>query len=171
METIDLRFKYTQAEYVKAERQNLFATKAITKASVIIFPICVLLTIWYLFFSEFSTLSIIALVAAVFALMANGILYFYIPVYKFKHTSKYHEEYQLIFSKKDIKFRTPTINSELKWNVYTEIWESAEFFFLVQTPRMYALIPKRAFPDSATQQAFEKMALSQLKCTKRMVGK
>jgi len=34
---------------------------------------------------------------------------------------------------------------------------------------MYTLIPKRVFESSAAKQAFEEIALSNLKCSKRMV--
>ncbi len=171
MEAIKLRFKYTQEEYVKAERQILFGNKTITKPSVVILPICILFAIWYLFSSEFSALSIIVLVLAVFALLAGTILYFYIPRLKFKSTSKYHEEYQLLFSEEGIRFRTPTINSELKWDVYASFWESDDFYYLMQTSRIYSLIPKRVFADTETRLDFEDMVLSHLDCTKRVIGK
>jgi len=169
METMELTFKYAQSEYVKAEQQYLFASKTITKTSVIILALYLPASLIYLFFSSFSTLSIVAATIAIFATIAGCTLYFYIPAYKFKKTAKYHEEYRLTFSNAGIKFKTPSIDSELKWNIYSAIWESNDFYFLIQAPRMYTLIPKRVFESSAAKQAFEEIALSNLKCSKRMV--
>lgn len=170
MESIDLTFKYTQDEYVKAEKQFLFANKTITKQNIVFLAIYLPFSIWYLLFSSFSVLSIITFGVALICAIIGCTLYFYIPVHKFKQTSKYHEEYNLIFSKDCIRFKTSTTNSELSWSVFSEIWESKDFYFLVQVPRMrlYTLIPKRAFSGFSAKQAFEEIAFSNLKCTKRM---
>lgn len=169
MEMVELTFKYTQDEYIKAERQYLFASKTITKTSVVILAIYFLLSLVYFFQSSFGVLSIICIGIALFALITGCILYFYMPVYKFKKTSKYHEEYNLTFSKDGIKFKTSTINSKLSWNIYSEIWESEDFYFLIQAKQIYTIVPQRAFLNLATKQTFEKMVLSNLKYTKRML--
>jgi len=169
MESVELVFKYTQSEYVKAERKYLFASKTITKTSVVVLALYFPASINYLFFSSFSTPSVIAAAIAIFAAAVGSLLYFYIPAYKFKRTAKYHEEYNLTFSNVGIKFKTPSIDSELKWSVYSEFWESGDFYFLIQAPQMYALIPKRVFESPAVKQTFEEIVLSNLKCTKRVL--
>jgi hypothetical protein len=169
MERIRLSFKYTQGEYVKAERQYLFASKAITKTSVVVLALYLLLSLVYFFLSSFTVLSSIFLGIALFAFVAGCTVYFYMPVYKFKQTSKYHEEYNLTFSLEKIEFKTPTIDSELKWDVYSDFWESNDFYFLIQAKRIYTLVPKRAFRNLATKQTFENIVLSNLKCTKRIL--
>jgi len=166
---VALVFQYTQNEYVKAERQYLFASKTITKTSVAVLAIYVPVSIITLFLSSFSGLSIIAVAIAMIAAAAGSILYFYIPTYKFKQTEKYHEEYTLTFSDAGVNFKTPTIDSELKWEIYSGMWESDAFFFLIHAPRMYTLIPKRAFENPDAQQNFEEIALANLKGTKRML--
>ena len=103
-----------------------------------------------------------------FAAVAGSALYFFMPHYKFKQTAKYHEEYKLLFSSSSIKFKTPSIDSELKWGIYTGLWESGDFYFLIQAPRMYTLIPKRAFESPAAEQNFEDMALSNIGGAKRV---
>ena len=169
MKTVELVFEYTQSEYVKAEKQYLFARKIITKMSVVILAIFLLFSLGYLFLSSFSAISVIAFGVALITILAGCILYFYIPIYKFKQTSKYHEEYTLIFSKGGIHFKTPTIDSQLKWSVYSEMWESNDFYFLIQTPQLYTLIPKRVFANHGIEQSFENIALSNLKCAKRIL--
>ena len=169
MESVELTFRYNQSEYVKAERQYLFANKTITKTSVIVLSLFFPASLINLIFSSFSNLSVIAVAVAIIAATAGSILYFYIPTYKFKRTAKYHEEYNLAFSAVGIKFKTPSIDSELKWSIYSEIWESNDFYFLIQAPHLYTLIPKRVFESPAVKQTFEEIVLSNLKCTKRVL--
>lgn len=167
MDTVALQFNYTQAEYVKADRQYLFASRTITKTSVVVLAIYLPFSVFYLFFSSFCICSILALMIGVLCLMLGCILYFFIPGYKFRQTAKYQEEYHLAFSNDAILFQTPTLHSELKWDIYSALWESDDFYFLIQAPRHYTLLPKRAFASLATQQSFEEIALSNLNCTMR----
>ena len=169
MDAVELTFKYTRDEYVKAERQYLFASKTITKTSIVVLCVYFPLSLFSIFFSSFGALSVVALAVALFALIGGCFLYFYMPAYKFKQTSKYHEEYNLAFAKDGIKFSTPTINSKLKWDVYSELWESGDFYFLIQAPGMYTLIPKRAFANEGERQTFEEIATSNIKSAKRVL--
>jgi len=81
-------------------------------------------------------------------------LYFYIPLYNFRITPKYTEEYNLTFSSSGITFKTPSIDSIIKWDVYSEIWESNDLYFLIQSPRMYTLIPERVFGSPVEMRVF-----------------
>ncbi|WP_242866010.1 YcxB family protein [Desnuesiella massiliensis] len=73
----------------------------------------------------------------------------------------------MVFLKGIIKWKTSNIESELKWDIYSELWESDDFYFLIQAPRMYTLIPKRVFEDQEEKQTFEEITLSNLKSIKR----
>jgi len=169
LETIELKFKYTQAEYVKAERQYLIANKTMRRYDAVLVVVFFLFSVCYLFLSSFSTLSIVVLVIVLIVSALGICLYFFIPVLKFKQTAKYHEEYQMFFSKDMIKWKTSSIESELKWSIYSEIWESNDFYFLIQAPRMYTLIPQRAFVNQEEKQDFEEIILSNLKSIKRLL--
>ena len=163
METLNLAFKYTQSEYVKAERKYLLSSKVISKSSIVILAAYLLFAIAYLFLSSFSLWSIVALAIAVIVGIMGSVLYFYIPIYKFRSTAKYQEEYSLLFSLEGIKFKTKMIDSELKWGVYSEVWECNDFYFLIQTPRIYTLIPKRVFTSSTEKNTFDKLVTSNMK--------
>ena len=169
MDAVEITFKYTKAEYVKADRQYLIASKTISKTSIVVLAIFLPASLFYLFLSSLSVSGIIFTVVAVVAAIVGSTLYFYIPYYKFKITPKYNEEYTLTFSDSGIMFKTPGIDSIIKWDTYSEIWESNDFYFLIQAPRMYALIPKRAFRSPAEMRMFEEVSISNLKCTKRVV--
>jgi hypothetical protein len=155
---VELRFKYSRDEYIKAERQYLFASKTISKTSVVVLVIFVPASIANLFYSSFSVPGVIFAMAAVIFVAFGGALYFYLPSYKYKQTAKYHEVYALTFSEDCIKFKTPSIDSELKWSVYSELWENDDFYFLIQAPRQYALIPKRTFACPDDERRFNEIA-------------
>lgn len=169
MEPVKLTFKYTQNEFVKAERQYLFASKTITKVSIVIGVLYLIFSIFYLFLTSFSVLGIVAIVVALFAMTLGSYIYFIAPVYKFKNVSKYQEKYHLAFTHDDIHFQTPSIDSRLKWNIYSEVWENDSFYYLIQIPRVYTIIPKRVFEDSSIIHTFEELIASNIKSIKRNV--
>ena len=100
-------------------------------------------------------------------IVLESYLYFLMPILKFKHTKKYQDEYNMIFSSDTIIWRTPSIETEMKWDFYSELWESNDFYFLVQSPHIYGIIPKRAFATNTDKYTFEEIALSNLKSVKR----
>jgi len=169
METVELTFKYTQDEYVKADRKYLIASKTISKTNIVILAIFLPASIFYLFFTSFSVPGILFTSIGVVAAVIGCTLYFYIPSYKFKITPKYSEEYTLTFSDNGISFKTPSIDSTINWDMYSEIWEGKEFYYLIQSPRMYALIPKRVFNSPDEMRMFEEISITNMKCTKRAV--
>ncbi len=46
---------------------------------------------------------------------------------RFKKTPKFHEKNELIFSENGVYFRTPSIDSNLKWDLYIDSIDSEEF--------------------------------------------
>ncbi|MDR2889596.1 MAG: YcxB family protein [Lachnospiraceae bacterium] len=169
MKTVQLVFKYSKEEYVKAARQYLLAGNVIKMRDVMILMILILAAVFYLFFSSFSLLSIVALIVLLLVGMVGLIIYFYLPVVTYKRTLKFHEEYRLTFSDQGIRFKTPRIDTDLSWESYINLWESTDFYFLVQAPKRYSILPKRAFADVYEQDAFEKMALLNMQCDKRLL--
>ena len=59
LETIELKFQYTQNEYVQAERQYLIANKTLHTYDIAIAAVFLLLSVVYMFFSSFSIISIL----------------------------------------------------------------------------------------------------------------
>jgi len=163
MDTINLRFKYTQSEYVKADRKYLLASKTISKANIIFVAAFFVFSVVYLLLSSFSGAGIFACTAAVIAGMIGCVLYFLTPAQKFKSYAKFQEEYSLAFSVDGISFKTSTVGSELKWDIYLEAWECHDFYFLIQASRTYTLIPKRAFASAAEMKDFEYLIASKMK--------
>jgi len=98
----------------------------------------------------------------------GSFIYYLMPILKFSQTAKYHDVYSMVFSNDVIQWETPSIHSEIKWEIYSEVWESNEFYYLIQGPRMYTLIPKRAFENQEDKQAFEVILRSNFKRIKRI---
>lgn len=168
MEALQVRFKYTQNEYVRAERQYLIANRTVRKYDGILVAVFLLFSIGFLFLSSFSTFSIILMGVLLIVTILECYLYFLMPVLKFKRTAKYHEEYLLEFSKDMIQFKTPSIETQLKWDIYREVWESNDFYFIIQAPHMYATIPKRAFKSQKEMNLFLELAQLNLKIVKNI---
>ena len=74
----------------------------------------------------------------------------------------------LVFSKETIKFKTQSIESEMKWDIYSALWENHDFYYLIQSPRIYTLIPKRVFKDLNEKQLFEEIVQSRVKTIKHV---
>ena len=168
METVELRFQYTQSEYIRAERQYLISSKTIHKYDFALVPIFLFLSGFYMLYSSFSVFSILAFGLVIAATALGSYLYILMPILKFKQTAKYREEYTLVFSKETIKFKTQSIESEMKWDIYSALWDSHDFYYLIQAPRIYTLIPKRIFKDQNEKQIFEEIAQSRVKVTKHV---
>lgn len=162
MDTVNIIFKYTQDEYVKAARVYLIASKIIRRFDIVLLAIFIPFSIIYFFLSHYSVLSIIILMLIILVSIIGFMAYFYIPVRNFRLTSKFHEEYRLTFSQDGISFKTPTIDSEIKWDVYSKAWESRDYYYLIQAPQMYMVVPKRAFNSDVEINSFEKIILSVL---------
>ena len=56
----------------------------------------------------------------------------------------------------------------MKWDIYSALWESHDFYYLIQAPRIYTLIPKRVFKDLNEKQLFEEITQSRVKTTKHV---
>ena len=157
LETVELKFQYTQKEYVQAERQYLIADKILHKYDLALATLFLVFSIVYMLVSSFSLFSIILFGTVIIVTAMGCYVYFLLPILRFKQTKKYHEEYTLTFSKDSLYFKTPSIASEMKWNIYSAIKENDDFYYLIQRPRIYTLIPKRVFKSQKERQTFEEI--------------
>ena len=67
----------------------------------------------------------------------------------FRANPKFQGPYELVFSDEGIRFRSGTIDSKLAWSTYQRVLEDGRMWLLVYGPRMYTVLPKRAFtPES-----------------------
>ena len=169
MEQIDIKFQYTEKEYVKAVRKYLLVTDTIKKLDLVLAIIGVPCTLVYFFLSSYNWFSILLLVCAVLFTGFIGLQYLYVPVMTFRKTPKFQEEYHLTFTGEGILFETATVHSELEWGSYNIFWESEDCYYLVQEEHIYTILPKRAFKGDPERMAFERMAEVGTEYTKRKI--
>ena len=167
METIILTFQYTLNDFVKAQRQYLIANKTIRKYDPALLAVFLLFSILFRFFADLHILGTILFTIALIVCALEAFLYFCYPILIFKNNLKYRDEYTLTFSNEDIKFKTQSIDSVLQWNIYSAFWESSDFYFLIQSPRVYTFVPKRVFNNPTDKRMFESMALFNIKTVNR----
>lgn len=158
MEKIEISFKYTKEEYVKAFREYLLLTKTIKKRDMIVAILVIIFSSIWLILSK-EILSVVCLLCGVLFLLLLCNLYYWVPGRNFSQNSKFREEYNLTFSDEGIQFKTESINSNLKWNTYVDFIESEEFFYLIQAKQVFTVIPKRVFRNVEVEKGFREMVL------------
>lgn len=67
---------------------------------------------------------------------------------RFLKDKKFNDEYEINFNDQGIQFKTVSINSEIKWDFYSKVWETQKFFFLFYGKELFSLLPKRAFQNN-----------------------
>jgi hypothetical protein len=67
----------------------------------------------------------------------------------FRRNPRFREPYELAFDDSGIRFRTASIDSTLQWSTYSRALEDDRVWLLVYGPRMYTVLPKRAFSEEA----------------------
>ena len=169
MEQVEIRFQYTEREFVKAVQKYLLTSGTIRKTDVVLAIIGVPCALLVLFLTSLKWLGVLLLLGTTWFSCTIGFLYWYGQVLKFRKTPKYMEKYHMVFSEGGILFETATLHSELKWDTYTALWESEDCYYLVQTKQIYSILPKRAFAGDAEKLAFERMTEKGTESTKRNI--
>jgi hypothetical protein len=161
---IKLNFKHSKKEYVRAARKNLFLSKTIKKSEIVILFIISIYSIFDAYSTSFSSSSVVLLTICILASLTLTTLYFFVPIKNFKSIEKLQEQFYLEFSDEEILVKTSKANSTLKWNIFSKIVSTKEFYYFIQHhPRIYTLIPKRAFTSLEELEEFEKMVIRHLK--------
>lgn len=70
-------------------------------------------------------------------------------IIEFRMNPKFREEFQVTLTPECLHFRTATIDSKLKWSMYSNCIETDRAFILVYGKHMYSVIPKRALDSDS----------------------
>jgi len=152
--TISLRFKYTEEEYLEATRLYILRSPDL----IIRFTVCSLYAIGCILL--FTWLGIASEMIPVFAVAAclpfimAVLLLFVVPRQRFRSDPKFRDEYLLQFSGDGIHFKTAQIDALLQWSLYNKVLENERFYILVYGKNMISVIPKRAFASANQETAF-----------------
>ncbi|HEX6045944.1 MAG TPA: YcxB family protein [Pyrinomonadaceae bacterium] len=159
-ETVQLRFRHTEKEYLAAMRFYFLHSKALMAGLIII----------YLLFSA-GLILLQVLLGVVLPVWANIALIFLVglgwfhgvtidvPRKYFRGDPKFRDEYTLTFTDAGIAFKTQHMSSTLAWSFYTALIENDSFYILIYGKHVHSLsvLPKRAFQDSQQERTFREM--------------
>jgi hypothetical protein len=160
MDKVTVDFQYEKNEYISAFREYLFKSKIIRKRDLALVGVMSAAEVFLLAKTGISIYSIIIGVILCFYAVIFGLLYFYQPLHVFKNSPKLHQRYTLTFTENNLQFKTNGISSDLKWNIYHELWSCRNFYYLIQAKNIYTIVPKRAFKNAGELQAFDKILKS-----------
>ena len=152
MQELQLRFAYTEAEYVDASRLLIRAqTAVIARLAAFVLLLMsggILLTIIQDFIFPIWAIVLFAL------LLAAGLVYRIfvdMPRRYFRADPKLRDEYQLTFSPDGVRVQTSQIDSKLAWSLYTRVLENDSLYVIVygnKDTRTMTPVPKRAFRNA-----------------------
>lgn len=86
--------------------------------------------------------------------------------YRFARNPKFRELNQISFGEEEIHFRTTSIDSKLKWDLYDGVLENEQLILLTYGGQMYSVIPKRCFKDPGSLEAFRSLVSSKVRGSK-----
>lgn len=163
-ETISLRFKYTEEEYVSATR--LFIMRSadfITRVTICaIYAIAVIFVFTWMGFSLDTEVLILIFFAACLPFLIGFLHLFVWPRQRFRSDPKFKDEYFLQFSEDGIQFKTAQIDALIQWSLYTKVLEDDRFYILIYGKNMISVIPKRAFTSAQQEAAFDALLRTKL---------
>lgn len=149
---MNIDFTYNKEEMVDSRRRYLFMSKTITRMQLVVTVLLVILEILVLVINGITTFSALLGILLILYIVLMSVLYFYFPILIYKKTDKSHLKNNLEFLSDKILFQTSNIKSELAWNNYSMLWESKDYFYLIQSKDMYTLLPKRVFASIEQQE-------------------
>jgi hypothetical protein len=160
MQPIQLRFTYTEAEYLKAARLlTLGETKTVVRIGAFILLVllgAIGLTIIGDFLFPVWAMILIALLfsaALVYTIFVDA------PRKYFRGNTQARGEYQLTFTTDGVWVQTTGIDSKLAWSLYTRVLENDSMYVIVygKDVRMMTAVPKRAFKSADEELQFRNL--------------
>lgn len=161
MQPIQLRFTYSEGEYLAATRLLLFGEKLILARMVVILAFV---------FLAFFTVSVVSdFNFPLWAGLAFGLLVDISFVYKglvdaprkyFRKDPKMRDEFALTFSEEGVAVKTSQIDSKLAWTLYKRVLENKSLYVLMynEPARLtMTMVPKRVFRDANEEWEFRRL--------------
>jgi len=153
-EPIQLNFRYTQGDYVRAVRADYAARFNLPlDGAVIALLICCAIFLWRS--PEGHWLAIASAVTSGGFALLLVVAFLAMPPLLFKREPKFRDEYSLVFSQDGIHFRTDHIDSRLEWGIYSRAVIDPYSYILYYGTRQFTVVPKRVFGGEDERLAFE----------------
>lgn len=161
MQPVQLRFTYTEAEYLNASRLLVLRHTNIVLRLAVMFVllyaggICLALLLpEYIF-----PISMIALMIPVFVTTVFYKALVDMPKKYFRRNDNVREEFLLTFSDDGVWLRTSRIDSKMAWSLYTRVLENSSMYVVVygKDARMMTAVPKRVFKSAQEEVEFRNL--------------
>lgn len=155
-ETVRLRFKYTEQEYVSAVRAYMRRSPEIIVRLGVFLTLMTFGTFMLSMYSDRGTLLSLIWAGVVLASVVCA-LFYGVPKRQFRGEPKFRDEYLLEFSDEGIHLTTANIDSKVSWNLYTSVLEQERFYLLIYGKYMMTVVPKRAFNSAKEEGDFREL--------------
>lgn len=155
-EAIELRFKYTEDEYVSAYRKYFLAKR---RPFFLLFLAAGLVAAGIYFLITGSDVALTVACTSTGAwllglLISSSVL---MPRQRFRNNPRFRSEYLLRFTDDGIEFHTNEIDAKISWRIYKQALETKAFFLLSDGGLTLSVIPKRAFSSAEQELRFKQM--------------
>jgi YcxB-like protein len=155
-ETVSLRFKYTEEEWVAASRLYIMGQPTLLLRFGAMFLLLAVCVVFFTLISEVvMSLFLLSVAFVLFSFVLA--LFFLMPRQRFRSDPRFQDEFFMEFTDEAIRFQTPHVDSKLSWSLYTRVLENERFFVLLYGKGMITVIPKRAFTAHHQETAMREM--------------
>lgn len=154
-ETIDLSFRYSRSDIVRAMRAH-YASHMRPRLDIVM-AIGLAAVGAYLWHSSSHWLGVFFVGTSVVFVVFLFTAFVIMPPLAFRLEPKYRDDYSLVFSAEGVHFRTVHIDSQLLWSLYSRALVDAYSYILYYGSRTFTVIPKRVFQNPEQQEAFDQL--------------
>lgn len=164
----ELSFRYTEEDYIRAFHLH-FKRKLRPKTDLTVSVIAAGAGIYFLRDDGLRWLGISVIIVSTLFLLIFTAAFLFVPRFVFRREKKFRDAYQLQFSPEVIRFKTASIDSELKWELYTNVLEDRHTYLLYYGHGAFTVIPKRVFSNAAQREAFDALLTRSIKAVVRII--
>src|SRR5262245_56359156 len=162
MRTVCVEIDHQVGEHVKAERLYYAKCSGMVRVDRVVAVLLLLVGIFGVATAGVRWWTVIWFVLAPLERVNRMSRPAFVVSYWFKPTPKVLEKNALTLSQAGIHLKPPTVESDLKWDLYQGIVEGEDLVLLIYGKRMYSEIPKRCFSSPEDLNAFQELANNQI---------
>jgi len=148
MSEYKLKYSITEAEFMEAYEAHWKSNRQSTKSNLALGALGVFAGLAVCLYSGWYGL-ILAAVGLVLACLPLIRRHTHIRAYR--AMTKYQGEIAVTFAYEQIEVKSYDGESRLKWTVYSKILDTKNFLLLYLSPRLFSIVPKKAFAGSADE--------------------
>lgn len=161
MKEIRVNLQYLRSEYIRGIRLYLRKSGVAGPRDVILVLAVFVLSCGLIWLTGMTVVNTALVVLLVMAVAMGLFVYLIRPGYQFDHTPSCRDSTAYTFTKEDIGLQNETVAGVFQWT-FTKLWNTEEFYFLIQDKQSYSMLPKRIFGGPKEWSAFEEMVLEAL---------